>query len=123
MRLLEISLVFYFGGFNFAPTREQTIKYMKGWCPYFALAVHDVFGYSIFFSTPNHFLNVHDKKYIDIRGIMTEKQVSNGIISENFITISRQELIDEINTGDYKCGFFNKKDLNSAKNLVKKLMK
>jgi hypothetical protein len=124
MKYLEIleESVNYFGGFKSSPAPADTSRYMRGWCPYFALALHQLYGFEIF-GMGAHFLTRRpDGMYVDIRGVMTEDQAKSGISNTEMYLTTSEELISEIDFGDFKCGFFSQNDLDKAKKLVKKLI-
>lgn len=117
--MLNEDRALYFGGYQNQPTRSHVFKYMSGWCPYYALAMHDLYGYAIV-SNGAHFANkIDDDHFIDIRGIAPLEQFLDNL-SGKFEVFTRDELIDEIQTGRFKCGYFLEKDLTVAKNIIKK---
>lgn len=105
----------YFGGFTHPPTRTVAIKYLTGWCPYFALAVHDLYGGQIVFAYGQHFGVQFGDKFVDSRGITASDQWSD------ITPISREEVMQEIESGRYKCGYYEERELTKAKRLVKSL--
>jgi len=119
-QILE-GMIRYFGGFAKEPTREETNRYMMGWCPYFALALHEVYGFPIVELSEHYAIKTPEGSYVDIRGVMTEEQFHDGIRETNERLISSEELISEIEQGTFSCGFYDERDLNKAIWLVKKL--
>ncbi len=114
----------YFGGFKQTPDRSLTSKYMRGWCPYFALALHDVHKLQLVGLAEHFAAKLPDGRFCDIRGIMSEDQFLDGIADRfrEYYDTSREEVINELESGFYKCGFFEESDLKKAKALVKKLL-
>jgi hypothetical protein len=110
----------YFGGFNLTPAHSDTQRYMRGWCPYFALALHDMFGWQIIGAGEHFATRRPDGAMVDVRGVMTPEEFQSGIGSHE-VEFTREELIGDIESGAYSCGYFNINDLKKAKSLIKKL--
>ena len=111
----------YFGGFKASPDHSATQRYMRGWCPYFALALHDLYGWQII-GAGEHFAALRpDGMLVDVRGVMTPEQFQDGVNSHT-VEYSRDDLVQDIESGSYKCGFYNDRDLAKAKTLARKLV-
>jgi len=127
MRWLEITeeklteATMYFGGFSEAPSRDMTNMYMRGWCPYFALALHDLLGYQMI-SNGEHFAVQHGDQFIDIRGFMNQNEFLDGLHG-SFHPVSRNDVMNELESGAFKCGFFSESDLKKAIRVAKRLLK
>lgn len=102
----------YFGGFKNPPTRSVAVKYLTGWCPYFAMAVYDLYGGQIIFNG-QHFGVQFGEKFVDSRGITAADEWPN------ITPITRDEMVEEIESGHYKCGYYEERELAKAKRLVK----
>jgi hypothetical protein len=111
----------YFDGFSTVPTPADTQRYMRGWCPYFALALHDLYGFEIVGAAEHFACRMPDGRFVDIRGVMTPEQFEDGFTNAHVFDMSREEVVADIELGDFKCGFYNERDLAKAKALVKKL--
>lgn len=111
----------FFGGFGAMPDHATTSKYMRGWCPYFALAAHDLYDFEIVSVYAHFAVKLPDGRFMDMRGIMTQDQFLDGLGGNEIYPMSRDELIAEIETGHYKCGYFYEPELAKAKRLIKKL--
>lgn len=111
----------YFGGFRRPPTREETNKYMGGWCPYFALALHDLYGFELV-AVGEHVLARNGDDYYDVRGKMTEEQAKTDLGDSAVRQSSKDELMQQMEEGTFSCGFFAQSTLNTATRLVKSLM-
>ena len=117
----ESSCLSYFGGFTRPPTSAETQRYMRGWCPYFALALHKTFGYDLLGCYGHITTRRPDGKFVDVRGIMNEPQVQSGINKE-FVPMTIDEVMEELETGEWKCGFFLDGDLTKAIRVAKALI-
>jgi hypothetical protein len=69
----------YFGGFKRTPTASETQRYMRGWCPYFALALHKVFGYRMLATNGHILAQAPQGDFVDVRGFMTDEEAHSGI--------------------------------------------
>jgi hypothetical protein len=111
----------YFGGFNNSPDLAVVQRYMRGWCPYFALALHDIYGWQIIGCGQHFAARRPDGMIVDVRGVMTPDQFQDGINSHE-VEFSREDLIGDIESGSYKCGFYNERDLKKAKATIRQLI-
>jgi hypothetical protein len=110
----------YFGGFAAQPDRSMTQKYMRGWCAYFALAMNTVKGLPIIYYG-EHVANQTTDGFADIRGVMSPDQFKDGLMGADVEKVSASELIGDMNTGRFKSGFFDEKELKKAERLVRGL--
>ena len=81
----------------------------------------DVYGYPIV-ATGQHFANRVGDGFVDVRGMMSGEEFVDGIsgIPEK---VRREELVQDLNAGVYKCGYFDERALRKAVRLVKSLSK
>lgn len=109
----------YFGGFTNPPERAVVIKYMSGWCPYFALAVHDLYGGTLLTTGDHYAVRIGDR-YVDARGVMSHDTFMRDLRREPEET-DREWLKVDLDSGMYECGFFEESELAKAKRLVNKI--
>lgn len=116
----------YFGGFAYQPEHRLVSHYMRGWCPYFALALHDIFGWELIHTGAHIACKRPDGKFVDVRGVMTPEEFKNGLNFDPYLEtdkMARAEIIADMDGAfSFKCGFFRDAELKKAKRLVKSLL-
>lgn len=110
----------YHGGFAFVPPHVERQRYMRGWCAYFSLALHDLNGLG-FVRTREHFANrLPDGRFVDVRGLMDLDRFLEGLrANDRPLDIARGAVIEELNKGLYRCGLFSEADRQKARRLVR----
>lgn len=117
-------LVRYFGGFLRRPKLEETAHYMKGYCAYFALAVHEAKGYDLVeVGAGDHCAaRTPDGQYVDIRGIMHETEFLNGFADTTIRETTPELVLEKLRKGVHSCGYYHEPDMDKARKIVKSLL-
>jgi hypothetical protein len=112
----------YFGGFARRPEAHEVTTYMRGYCAYFALAMHEEFGHQLVDMAVHIAVMDGEGAFWDIRGRMTESEVRDGIGAQVRITPTTEaDVIELIAPGLMSDGPFSKRRLHDARALVREL--
>lgn len=114
----------YFGGFSTIPDQRDTTRYMRGDCGHMALALERLIPGSIIWKVGVGHFAVEDPQgyFWDIRGKMTMEQLWSGLSGDSMSPASREQVIEELNSGVYRAPRFIPYRETQARRLLAELL-